>query len=60
MLKQIRTESLLHQVVVCEGNTLLPHPAMATFVDELTHRLQVRVAWEKQYEGLIEKNRRCV
>lgn len=38
------TESLLHQSVVCEGNALLPHPAMATLVDELTHRLQVGVS----------------
>lgn len=45
---KIFTESLLHQGVVCEGNTLLPHPAMATFVDKLTHRLQVRVAGEEK------------
>lgn len=41
--KALHTESLLHQGVVSEGDALLPHPAMATFVDELTHRLQVGV-----------------
>lgn len=38
------TEGLLHQLVVCEGDALLPDLAVATLVDELTDRLQVRVA----------------
>ena len=43
-VKHVHTKSLLHQGVVCEGDALFPHPAMATFVDELTHRLQVGVS----------------
>lgn len=40
----LHTEGRLHQSVVGEGNAPFPQPAVATFVDELTHRLQVGVS----------------
>lgn len=48
----VNTESFLHQSVVCEGDALLPHPAVATLVDELSHRLQVGVSEEIQIHSM--------
>lgn len=51
-LQQRHTEGLLHQGVVCEGDALLPHPAVATFVDELTHRFQVGVTGRTKEQAI--------
>lgn len=48
----VNTESFLHQSIVCEGDALLPHPAVATFVDELSHRLQVGVSEKIQIDSM--------
>lgn len=48
----VNTESFLHQSIVCESDALLPHPAVATFVDELSHRLQVGVSEKIQIDSM--------
>lgn len=51
--EEILTKGLLYQTIVCEGNTHLLHFAVATFVDELPHRLQVGVS--EYYQKIVIK-----